>query len=113
MNGTIYLIHIEEPIGNPGHRNGQAQHYIGWAKDLDSRLKEHRAGRGSAILAHCRMLRRSWKCVRTWTGDRHFERRLKNRKNAPLLCPVCNPSHALDLAQYEGHDSQPYSKVAA
>jgi hypothetical protein len=28
--------------------------------------------------------------VRTWNGDRRLERRLKNRKNSPRLCPCCN-----------------------
>jgi hypothetical protein len=27
--------------------------------------------------------------VRTWPGSRSFERKLKNRKNARKLCPIC------------------------
>jgi hypothetical protein len=30
--------------------------------------------------------------VRTWPGDRSFERRLKRRHNSPRLCPVCRPA---------------------
>ena len=30
-----------------------------------------------------------WSCVRTWEGGRQQERRLKRRRNAPQLCPVC------------------------
>jgi len=33
--------------------------------------------------------------ARVWEDqDRHFERRLKNYKNARLLCPICNPGRA-------------------
>lgn len=34
----------------------------------------------------------SFRVARTWRGDRNFERRLKNRKNAPRLCPICRGS---------------------
>lgn len=27
--------------------------------------------------------------ARTWEGDRQLERRLKRRKGAPRLCPIC------------------------
>lgn len=27
--------------------------------------------------------------ARTWEGDRTFERKLKRRKDAPKLCPIC------------------------
>jgi hypothetical protein len=30
--------------------------------------------------------------VRTWPGGRELERRLKDRHDAPRLCPVCNPA---------------------
>ncbi len=39
-----------------------------------------------------------WKVCRTWPGDRALERRLKNRKEAPALCPICNPK-AMKLAK--------------
>ena len=43
----------------------------------------------------------AWKVVRTWRGDRAFERRLKRRKNTPRrLCPVCRgevPYDAVDV----------------
>ena len=31
----------------------------------------------------------AWKVTRTWPGDRAAERRLKRRKDAPALCPLC------------------------
>jgi hypothetical protein len=29
MNGTVYLLHFLEPIGNPTNPHAMAQHYIG------------------------------------------------------------------------------------
>lgn len=31
----------------------------------------------------------------------YFERRLKGYKNAPHICPVCDPAHALDRMKLE------------
>jgi predicted GIY-YIG superfamily endonuclease len=89
MEGTIYLIHFARPIGDLDNPHGQAQHYLGYAEDLDARLQRHRSGNGSAIMAAVVDRGISWSVVRTWSGDRNFERRLKNRKNHPRLCPVC------------------------
>lgn len=32
-----------------------------------------------------------WRVVRTWDGDRNFERRLHNAKNSKKICPICSP----------------------
>lgn len=83
MNGTVYLLHFEPPLGH-------ARHYLGWAKDHEQRFLEHCRGAGSplvraAVAAGCEVV-----TARTWHGvDRHFERRLKNRKETPRLCPIC------------------------
>ena len=39
--GTTYLLHFERPT-SPAHT---CQHYLGFAEDLASRLREHAAGR--------------------------------------------------------------------
>ena len=41
--GTVYLIHFDEKLAH-------AQHYIGWATDLEKREKEHRSGKGARII---------------------------------------------------------------
>jgi hypothetical protein len=34
----------------------------------------------------------SWEVVRTWNvNSQELERYLKNLKNSPKLCPICNP----------------------
>lgn len=80
---AVYLIHFDRKLRH-------AQHYLGFADDVDKRLKRHRSNRGARLLAACNRLGIEWKCVRRWDeGDRAFERKLKGLKNAKSLCPVC------------------------
>ena len=81
----VYLIHFDRPLHH-------ARHYLGYCADgtLEVRLIRHRAGRGARLLAVLRELGIGWQVVRVFDGDRRFERRLKNRRNAWRLCPVCS-----------------------
>ena len=80
----VYLIHFEKKLHH-------AQHYLGFVKgDLSQRLALHLSGRGAKLLKACNENGIGWHLVRAWPGgDRHFERKLKNRKKARLLCPWC------------------------
>jgi len=80
--GTIYLLHFDPPVGH-------ARHYIGWAKDAEARLREHKAGRGGRLPAVAAERGHTITIVRTWQGDRAMERKLKRRHEAPRMCPVC------------------------
>jgi predicted GIY-YIG superfamily endonuclease len=81
--GTVYLIHFDRPYHH-------ARHYIGYTEDVDARLARHHAGNGAKLLAAVRRAGIGYEMVRTWEGvGRDFERKLKNQKNAPRLCPVC------------------------
>lgn len=89
---TIYLLHLSKPLCH-------AKHYIGLAEsDLAARLERHANGNGARMLAVCLERGITWELVRTWQGDRHFERWLKNLKQSPALCPVCSGSKALGRA---------------
>jgi len=44
VEGTIYLIHFDQPYRH-------ARHYCGWASDLEARLAAHRSGNGSRMMA--------------------------------------------------------------
>ena len=85
----VYLLHIVPPYKH-------ARHYLGYADDIGARVAAHQAGHGArltqvAVDAGCALV-----LVRTWPGeDRTFERSLKNRKQAPRMCPVCNRVHAI------------------
>ena len=82
----IYLIHFE-------HRLHHAGHYLGYTIDLQARLKAHRDGQGARLMAVIKELNIPWCLARVWEdGDRALERRLKQRKSGPRLCPICNPS---------------------
>src|SRR5689334_487460 len=83
--GTIYLLHFDRPISD----KHTAQHYTGWTTYLPGRALAHLRGRG-ARLTQVALERGIGFCIaRTWPGDRDFERRLKNRKEGPRLCPIC------------------------
>lgn len=88
--GVVYLLHFEHPYKH-------ARHYIGWTNDLLGRLAAHYNGSGAHLLTVITEAGIRWTLVRTWTGTRAFERELKNRKEAPVLCPICNP-HAATVA---------------
>lgn len=88
--GTVYLL----CFGAGGlHVTGNryARHYIGWtAGPVQTRVDMHTAGEGSPLVRAAVLAGLSVELVRTWAGvDRHFERALKRRKEAPLLCPTC------------------------
>lgn len=84
---TCYLIHLNENLAH-------ARHYIGFTEGYPhNRLKEHKVGLGARMLEVCNERGIDYDIVRTWKGDRKLERRLKNRKNAAKLCPICNKFH--------------------
>ena len=83
MQGTIYLLHFNQPLAH-------AKHYIGWASDLDARLAVHAAGNGARILEVAAARGITWRLARTWCGNRRRERQLKSR-GATRRCPVCRP----------------------
>jgi predicted GIY-YIG superfamily endonuclease len=84
--GTVYLLHFSGPISS----RHTAQHYLGYTDDLAQRLEAHRQGAGARLVQVAVERGLTFVLVRTWHGDRHLERKLKARKNAPRLCPVCN-----------------------
>ena len=98
--GTVYLIHFDKAIGDTSNPHGYAQHYLGYTDDLDTRLATHRHGNGARLMEVVSERGIGWQLVRTWEGDRNLERRLKNQKNAPRLCPVCRQSRGLCADQH-------------
>ena len=79
----VYLLHFDEPLCH-------AKHYIGYTDDLDKRMETHRAGRGSKLVRAVMENDSDFVVARTWeNGDRTFERHLKDQKNGPRFCPIC------------------------
>lgn len=91
---AVYLIHLEPAMK-------QARHYTGYTPDsrLVQRIEEHGSPRGSRLCRVANERGHELVLVRVWAGKgRDFERLLKRRKNAPKLCPLCNPRlYALPL----------------
>ena len=88
----IYLIHF-------GEAYKRARHYLGSTDNLAERLKAHATGQGARLMEVITAAGISWAVARTWPGDRKLERKLKSRKNAPLLCPLCAGASALRRAR--------------
>jgi predicted GIY-YIG superfamily endonuclease len=89
--GTVYLIHLDTPLGDLANPRGQARHYLGYADNLEERLERHRNGNGARLLEVANELGIGWQVVRTWTGTRELERQLKRQHNSPRFCPICTP----------------------
>ena len=85
MKGTVYLLHFDSPYKH-------ARHYVGYTKDLSARLEAHASGQGARLLEVITGAGIGFQLARTWQGTRKDERRIKNRKEAPRLCPLCHQS---------------------
>jgi hypothetical protein len=86
--GSVYLLCFTDAAGRPA-RYRHAGHYLGWAKDVHARLAVQRQGRGARLVQVVLDAGLDVTLVRTWPGTRLLERQLKNRHEAPRLCPVC------------------------
>jgi predicted GIY-YIG superfamily endonuclease len=91
---TVYLLHFNKPYYH-------AQHYIGYSDQLDKRITDHLCGMGARLIEVITIAGIEWRCVRTWPGDRHLERKLKNWHNAALLCPACSGKAAYGRGNFE------------
>lgn len=82
--GQVYLICFHEKYYH-------AKHYIGFARNgVDKRIERHRKGQGARLLRALVLAGIGFDVVRVWDDvDRHFERKLKKRKNAKHFCPNC------------------------
>lgn len=90
-SGFVYLLHFSSPIC-PGRHT--CQHYVGFAKDLPHRIQQHRAGSGARLTEVAAERGITFTVARVWRGNRTLERAIKNRKNAPHLCPICAKTRA-------------------
>lgn len=96
-DGTLYLLCFAPGIRRDAR--GHAKHYLGYvqggAENVDRRLREHLRGAGSPLV-HAAVTRGlEVHLARTWTSsDRDTERRFKNSRNVPRLCPRCQGAAA-------------------
>jgi predicted GIY-YIG superfamily endonuclease len=80
--GTVYLLHFERPY------KGRMQYYLGFTRNLDKRLENHRQGTACATtkLAFDRGI--GFTLARTWAGTPKLEREIK-RRGVVNACPIC------------------------
>jgi hypothetical protein len=80
---VVYVLHFDPPLHH-------ARHYIGIAHDGDvtRRLRQHRKGRGSSLVAAAIAAGSFVSVVLILPGDLGLERRLHNR-HGTRVCPVC------------------------
>ena len=92
--GVLYLLHFDEPLGDPERPRMSARHYLGWASDgaLQARLDEHLSGRGAKITAECVRRGIGWTVTLLGDGTRDDERRRKKNGHHERRCIVCRPS---------------------
>jgi predicted GIY-YIG superfamily endonuclease len=80
--GTVYLLHFDQRFKHAGH-------YLGWTRDLPRRIERHFKGHGSRLVQVVVDAGIGISVVRTWSGGRDLERRLKKRGGRSRLCPFC------------------------
>jgi len=83
---SVYLLHFLKPISD----KHTTQHYIGYADDVAKRIELHRSGHGARLTEVAKERGIDFVVTRIWDGGRDVERRLKNQKMGPRLCPFCS-----------------------
>ena len=86
--GTVYLFHFNAPMGNLANPRAQAQHYLGFTDDLDTRIAKHLAGRGAKIVAAALSKGLIFELYH-WPACLATEKLVKRTKKTALYCPAC------------------------
>ena len=84
----IYILHFSKKVA------GHAQHYVGFTKDSDRRLKEHLNCQQSGSPLVKAAIERGYKVevANTFDGDRKVEKQIKRQKNTSRFCSICRGS---------------------
>lgn len=86
--GHVYILCFSAPLGNLDNRRATAQHYVGWARDLEARIADHRAGRGARI-TRAAVARGITFTVHAWPAPLGVEKWLKAQHETVRFCPSC------------------------
>jgi hypothetical protein len=103
-DGTVYILHLDPPYKH-------ARHYTGHAEPgrLHARLAAHAAGTGARLMQVVKAAGGSFRLARTLPGSRTRERELKDRHEAPRLCPICTP-HPMPASADNTRHNRPAGK---
>jgi putative endonuclease len=86
--GEVYLFHFNSPLGNLSNPRAQAQHYLGFAEDLDARIAKQLAGRGAKLVAAALKQGLVFELYH-WPAPLATEKLIKRAKNTARYCPAC------------------------
>jgi hypothetical protein len=86
--GEVYLFHFNAPLGNLSNPRAQARHYLGFAEDLDSRIKKQLAGKGAKLVAAALKQGLVFELYH-WPACLATEKLIKRRKQTSIYCPAC------------------------
>lgn len=96
MSWKVYILHFDKPYKH-------AKHYTGIAKNIEKRVKEHRAGRGARLTQVLKENNIGFqyavvKEYEDFSPAKAEEKRLKTKvKHPSRFCPIC-----LKLKQFKG-----------
>lgn len=86
--GEVYLFHFTAPLGNLANPRAMANHYVGFAEDLDARLAKQLAGHGAKIVAAALKQGLIFE-IYHWPACLATEKLVKRTKKTALYCPAC------------------------
>jgi predicted GIY-YIG superfamily endonuclease len=79
-----YMLHFSASFSH-------SRHYIGTTHDVVKRVTRHMKGQSNVGFLNAALASGiHFTLVRVWSGGHDVERKLKDRKDAPRQCPICN-----------------------
>lgn len=80
---NVYLLHFNRRI-NSSHAT---QHYLGFACDLDKRIRQHRQGKGARLTQVAVKRGITFRVAEVWQGDRALRTSIEKTEEQPPLLP--------------------------
>lgn len=94
MKAYIYILHFDLPLAH-------AEHYCGCTTNIRARMARHAHGHGSNLTRVLKEQGITWRLGHlaycSFADMRRLERSLKDLKNTPRHCDICNPDSAFRL----------------
>jgi predicted GIY-YIG superfamily endonuclease len=85
---AVYILHFDSPYHH-------ARHYVGYTKNTDKRLAQHKAGSGARLMEVITQAGIGFQLAKVWKSKtRKFERYIKNSHNTARFCPICQKNKA-------------------
>lgn len=86
--GHLYIFHFNAPLGNLANPRAQANHYVGFCDNLDTRIAKQLAGKGAKLVAAAMKQGLIFELYH-WPAALATEKLVKKTKKTSLYCPAC------------------------